>query len=498
MDELNLAKRQAAFEADPTPLPKKERMKLPRGHMIEQDALARARNFAEVNLGYSEQLAIMEADRCLQCPKPYCIDGCPVSVNIPNFIRLLGQGDVKAAADSLLGDNALPCVTGRVCPQETQCEQVCLRAKTGTPVAIGYLERFVADWAITHGDAFEKPHPTPSGKSVAIVGSGPAGLTAAGELIKHGHKVTIFEAFHSAGGVLVYGIPEFRLPKDIVQKEVDRLVADGVEIEPNSIIGKTWTLPELRARFDAVFVAVGAGLPVFMGVPGENLKGVYSANEYLTRVNLMGAYDPNGDTPVLRGKRVAVVGGGNVAMDSVRTARRLGADESVCVYRRSRNELPARIEEVHHAEEEGVRFEFLTAPTEVLSDDKGWVSGLKCVRMELGEPDASGRRRPIEVPGSEFIFPCEMVIVAIGTKSNPLLTSTSPDLKINKWGYIEVDDNLQTSMPGVFSGGDIVRGAATVILAMGDGKHAAQNIHKYLTGTLEAPAPKTDEAAKAH
>ena len=494
MDEPTLKQRHAAFEADPEPLPKKERMKLGRGQMPEQDAMARARNFAEVNLGYTQQLAIMEADRCLQCPKPYCIDGCPVSVNIPNFIRLLGQGDVKAAADSLLGDNALPCVTGRVCPQETQCEQVCLRAKTGTPVAIGYLERFVADWAITHREVFNDAKPTPSGKSVAIVGSGPAGLTAAGELVKHGHKVTIFEAFHSAGGVLVYGIPEFRLPKDIVQKEVDRLVDEGVEIQPNSIIGKTWTLPELRTKFDAVFVAVGAGLPVFMGVPGENLKGVYSANEYLTRVNLMGAYDPNADTPVLRGKRVAVVGGGNVAMDSVRTARRLGADESVCVYRRSRNELPARIEEVHHAEQEGVRFEFLTAPIEVLGDEKGWVSGIKCVRMELGEPDASGRRRPVEIPGSEFIFPCEMVIVAIGTKSNPLLTSTSPDLKINKWGYIEVDDNLQTSMDGVFSGGDIVRGAATVILAMGDGKHAAQNIHKYLTGTLEAPA----EAAEAH
>ena len=317
------------------PLPKKERMKIDRGSMPEQDAMARARNFAEVNLGYSEQLAIIEADRCLQCPKPYCIEGCPVAVNIPNFIRLLGEGNVKGAADSLLGDNALPCVTGRVCPQETQCEQVCLRAKTGKPVAIGYLERFVTDWAINHGDVFEAAHPAPSGKKVAIVGSGPAGLTAAGELTKRGHAVTIFEAFHAAGGVLIYGIPEFRLPKDIVQKEVDRLVADGVEIRHNSIIGKTYTLPELREQFDAIFVAVGAGLPVFMNVPGENFKGVYSANEYLTRVNLMGAYNPDSDTPILHGKRVAVVGGGNVAMDSVRTARRLGAAESVCVYRRS-------------------------------------------------------------------------------------------------------------------------------------------------------------------
>jgi glutamate synthase (NADPH/NADH) small chain len=494
-NDLSLAARAASARE---PLPKKERMKIDRQHMIEQDAMARARNFAEVNLGYTEQLAIIEADRCLQCPKPYCIDGCPVAVNIPNFIRLVGEGDIKAAAESLLGDNALPCVTGRVCPQETQCEQVCLRAKTGKPVAIGYLERFVADWAIEHGDAFERARPAPSGKRVAIVGSGPAGLTAAGELAKRGHAVTIFEAFHATGGVLVYGIPEFRLPKDIVQKEVDRLVAAGVEIRPNSIIGKTYSLPELREQFDAVFVAVGAGLPVFMNVPGENLKGVYSANEYLTRVNLMGAYDPNADTPVLHGQRVAVVGGGNVAMDSVRTALRLGAAESVCVYRRSRAELPARIEEVHHAEEEGVRFEFLTAPVEVLGDEKGWVSGLKCIRMELGEPDDSGRRRPVEIPGSEYIFPCDMVVVAIGTKANPVLTSTSPDLRLNKWGYIEVDDNLQTSMPGVFSGGDIVRGAATVILAMGDGKKAARNIDLYLRGELGAPEPEGEAAAAAH
>ncbi len=375
-------------------------MKIDRGPMPEQDALARARNFAEVNLGYTEQLAILEADRCLQCPKPYCIDGCPVAVNIPNFIRLLGEGNVKGAADSLLDDNALPCVTGRVCPQETQCEQVCLRAKKGKPVAIGYLERFVADWAITHTDVFARATGA-SGKKVAIVGSGPAGLTAAGELVKRGHDVTIFEAFHAAGGVLIYGIPEFRLPKDIVQKEVDRLVADGVKIEPNSIIGKTYTLPELREKFDAVFVAVGAGLPVFMNVPGENLKGVYSANEYLTRVNLMGAYNPDSDTPVLRGQRVAVVGGGNVAMDSVRTARRLGADESMFVYRRSRTELPARIEEVHHAEQEGVRFEFLTAPVEVLGDEKGWVTGLqvhphgarRARRLRPAPPDRDPRLR---------------------------------------------------------------------------------------------------------
>jgi glutamate synthase (NADPH/NADH) small chain len=495
MSSATLAERAATYSE----LPKKERMTIDRGGMIEQDPIERAKNFAEVNLGYTEQLAILEADRCLQCPKPYCIDGCPVQINIPNFIRLVGEGDVKGAAESLLGDNALPCVTGRVCPQETQCEQVCLRGKTGAPVAIGYLERFVADWAINHREELPSLKPAPTGKKVAIVGSGPGGLTAAGELAKRGHSVTIFEAFHAAGGVLVYGIPEFRLPKDIVQKEVDRLVDEGVEIRPNSIIGKTFTLAELRQQFDAVFVAVGAGLPIFMSVPGENLKGVLSANEYLTRVNLMGAWNPDADTPVLHGKRVAVVGGGNVAMDAVRTAKRLGAEEAVIVYRRSRNELPARAEEVHHAEEEGIRFEFLTAPVEVLGDEKGWVSGLKCIRMELGEPDDSGRRRPIEIPGSEFVFPCDIAIPAIGTRANPLLSSTTPELKVNKWGYIEVDDNLQTSMDGVFAGGDIVRGAATVILAMGDGKNAARNIDLYLRGELEAATTGAEaEATAAH
>jgi glutamate synthase (NADPH/NADH) small chain len=473
------------------PLTKKERMQIDRVGMPEQAAELRATNFQEVNLGLTEQLALLEAQRCLECPKPYCIDGCPVRVNIPQFIRLLRDGDVAAAARSLLDDNALPCVTGRVCPQETQCEGVCLRAKTGRPVAIGYLERFVADWAQAHPEALSDAAVAPSGKSVAIVGSGPAGLTAAGELVKRGHAVTIFEAFHAAGGVLVYGIPEFRLPKDIVQAEVDRLVASGVTIEPNAIVGKTYTLPELRERFDAVFVAVGAGLPVFMDVPGENLKGVYSANEDLTRVNLMGAWNPESDTPVLHGQRVVVVGGGNVAMDSVRTARRLGAAEAVCVYRRGREELPARAEEVHHAEQEGVRFEFLLAPVEVLGDESGWVTGLRCVRMELGEPDASGRRRPVPIPGSEFTIACDMVVVAIGTRSNPLLTSTAPDLALNQWGYIVTDAFGMTSMPGVFAGGDIVRGAATVILAMGDGKRAAKAINAYLDGAW----PPADEAA---
>ena len=478
-----------------TGLSKKERMQIQRIDMPEQDAVQRATNFGEVNLGLTEQLAILEAKRCLECPKPYCIDGCPVAVNIPNFIRHLRDGDMEGAAASLLDDNALPCVTGRVCPQETQCEKVCLRAKTGKSVAIGYLERYVADWALRHREGAAAAPAESLGKSVAIVGSGPAGLTAAKELVKRGYEVTIFEAFHAAGGVLIYGIPEFRLPKDIVQAEVDRLVEAGVKIEANAIIGKTYTLPELREQFDAVFIAVGAGLPVFMNVPGENFKGVYSANEYLTRVNLMGAWNPVSDTPVLHGQRVVVVGGGNVAMDSVRTARRLGAASATILYRRSREELPARAEEVHHAEQEGVVFEYLVAPVEVIGDENRWVKAVRCIRMELGEPDASGRRRPVPVEGSEFEIECDMLVVAIGTRSNPLLTQTAPDLEVNQWGYITTDDQGMTSMPGVFAGGDIVRGAATVILAMGDGKRAAMAIHAYLTPPAATVAPEAAPAA---
>src|SRR3990172_3531418 len=481
------------------PLTQKERMAIDRVAMPEQDAVARAGNFREVNLGLTYQLAMLEAERCLMCPKPYCVDGCPVRVNIPRFIRLLREGDLPGAAESLLDDNALPCVTGRVCPQETQCEGVCLRGKKGKSVGIGSLERFVADWAQANPDAVPPQRVGSNGRRVAIVGSGRAGLTAAGELVKHGYDVTIFEAFHAPGGLLIYGIPEFRLPKDIVQAEVNRLIDQGVMIEANAIIGKTFTLPELRERFDAIFIAVGAGLPVFMNVPGENFKGVYSANEYLTRVNLMGAWNEDTETPVLHGQRVVVVGGGNVAMDAVRTSRRLGAAEATIVYRRGRDELPARAEEVHHAESEGIRFEYLAAPTEVLGDDERWVKGIRCQRMELGEPDASGRRRPEPVPGSEFEIECDMVVIAIGTRSNPLLTATAPELDVNQWGYIVTDEYGMTTMPGVFAGGDIVRGAATVILAMGDGKRSAQSIDAYLRGEWPpVPAAEVGAAAAAH
>lgn len=459
----------------------KERLQIGRQKMVEQEPLIRNANFNEVNLGLPEKVALLEAERCLQCRDPKCVAGCPVMVNIPRFIDFLSEGNLAGAAQSLLADNALPSVTGRVCPQETQCEVECIRGHKGLPVAIGYLERFVGDWARGHQDQVPMEIAPRTGRKVAVVGAGPGGLTAAGELARHGHDVTIFEALHKPGGVLVYGIPEFRLPKKIVQAEVARLERAGVKIVCNTIIGRTYTLPELRQQFDAVFIANGAGLPVFMNVPGENFKGVYSANEYLTRVNLMAAYQfPRSDTPVLQGKRVATVGGGNVAMDSARTAKRLGADASIIVYRRTRKEMPARAEEIHHAEEEGLQFEYLVAPVEVLGNEKKWVTGLKCVRMQLGEPDASGRARPVVIPGSEFVVPCDVVVVAIGTRANPLLTATCPELKLNKWGNIVVDDNGMTNLPGVFAGGDIVRGAATVILAMGDGKRAAAAIDEYL------------------
>lgn len=458
----------------------KDRMAIERCVMVEQDAKLRAGNFNEVNQGLSEETALREAKRCLECKNPSCMTGCPVSVNIPRFIGHVMTGDFAAAAESLAKDNALPAVTGRVCPQENQCECHCIRGKKGKPVGIGYLERFVADWARNNLNKEMEKAPA-TGKKVAVVGAGPAGLTAAGELTRAGYDVTVYEALQKAGGVLVYGIPEFRLPKKIVQSQVDSLVKAGVKIQTNSVIGRLWSLDDLRKNFDAVFIANGAGLPVFMNVPGENLKGVYSANEYLTRVNLMKAYTfPENDTPIIKGKRVCVVGGGNVAMDAVRTSKRLGADASIIIYRRGKEEMPARLEEVHHAEAEGIQFQMLTAPLEVIGDENGWVSGLKVQKMELGEPDASGRRRPVPVEGSEYVIPCDIVIVAIGTRSNPLLTSTCPDLKLNRKGNIETDENGMTSIPGVFAGGDIVRGAATVILAMGDGKHAAAAIDNYL------------------
>lgn len=464
-------------------------MQLDRQKMVEQDPLIRNANFGEVNLGLPEKVALIEAERCLRCRDPKCVSGCPVMVNIPRFITFLADGDLAGAAKSLLDDNALPAVTGRVCPQETQCEVECIRGHKGLPVAIGYLERFIGDWVRGHSDQVPVEPVTPSGKKVAVVGAGPGGLTAAGELARRGHSVTIYEALHKPGGVLVYGIPEFRLPKAIVNAEVARLEQAGVKIVCNTVIGRTYTLQELRSEFDAVFIANGAGLPVFMNVPGENLKGVYSANEYLTRINLMAAYEfPRSDTPVVLGKRVVTIGGGNVAMDSARTAKRIGAEASIIVYRRTRNEMPARAEEIHHAEEEKIEFEFLCAPVEVIGNESRWVTGLKCVRMKLGEPDASGRARPVTIPGSEFVIPCDVVVVAIGTRANPLLTATCPDLKLNKWGNILVDDQGMTSLPGVFAGGDIVRGAATVILAMGDGKRAASAMDAYLKQPAAAPA----------
>ena len=459
-----------------------ERMKIVRQSMPEAPAGERAHHFREVNLGLPADLAKVEAQRCLSCKTHECVSGCPVCIDIPGFIKAVEDGDLPKAANILYDANVLPGITGRVCPQETQCEEVCVVGKKGKPVAIGYLERYVADWARENLERTIQLAPA-TGKRVAVVGSGPAGLTCAGELAKLGHDVTVFEALHRPGGVLVYGIPEFRLPKMIVDQEVKALQRMGVKIECNVVIGTTLTLEELLKEegFHAVFVANGAGLPVFQNIPGENLKGVYSANEYLTRVNLMAAYKGmDADTPVLQGQGVVVVGGGNTAMDAIRTGRRLGANPATLVYRRSEKEMPARVEEVHHAKEEGVVFEMLTNPIEVLGDEAGWVRAVRCQRMGLGEPDASGRRRPVPIEGSEFEIPCQVFIEAVGTKSNPLLTQATPDLKLNKWGNIIIDDNGMTSIPGVFAGGDIVRGGATVILAMGDGKKAAAGIHTFL------------------
>ena len=454
-------------------------MAIDRVRMPEQSAGDRVTTFTEVNLGLGEQVAVREAQRCLECKARPCVAGCPVNVHIPEFIAKVAQGDFAAAAEILRRDNALPATTGRVCPQERQCEALCIRGKKGEPVAIGWLERFVADWAQQHLPRPAAPA-AKSGYRVAVVGSGPGGLTAAGELAHMGHDVTVLEALHAPGGVLRYGIPEFRLPKAIVDAEVENLRSAGVKIECNVVVGKTITVEDILQEYDACFIANGAGLPTFLNVPGEQLKGVYSANEYLTRVNLMGAWKNDSRTPVARGAGVVVFGGGNVAMDSVRTARRMGSTRAIIAYRRGREELPARAEEVKHAEEEGVEFMFLVAPLAIVGDEQGWVRAVRLQRMELGEPDASGRRRPVPMAGSEFELPCELAIVAIGTSPNPLLTATCPDMKTDKWGNILVDENLMTSLPGVFAGGDIVRGGATVILAMGDGKKAAAAIDKYL------------------
>jgi glutamate synthase (NADPH/NADH) small chain len=462
-------------------------MKVPRQPMLEQPPLLRATNFKEVNLGYSEELARREAQRCLECAKPTCIDTCPVGVKVKEFVQLIVAGDYMGAAAKIREDNVLPAITGRVCPQEDHCEGGCLMGKKVTPLGIGYLERFAADYEQRHMDRNRIRKAEPTGKKVAIVGSGPSGLTAAGDLVQKGHEVHIFEALHELGGVLVYGIPEFRLPKQIIREQIDYMRAMGVEFETNVVIGKTVTINELMAEegYDAVFIGTGAGAPQFMGIPGEHLNGVYSANEFLTRINLMHAYEfPTYDEPMLdfRGKNVAVIGGGNTALDAIRSALRLGAGKAYVLYRRSEAEMPARIEEVKHAKQEGIEFHMLTAPVEFLSDGKGWLNAARCIRMELGEPDASGRRRPVPIEGSEFELTLSVAVIAIGTNANPLIQSTTPGLATNKRNYIEADPETQrTSRKGVFAGGDIVTGSATVILAMGAGRRAAKSIHEYLT-----------------
>ncbi|MBR6637437.1 MAG: NADPH-dependent glutamate synthase [Lachnospiraceae bacterium] len=449
----------------------------------EQDPKVRATNFEEVCLGYNEEEAKAEASRCLKCKNAQCMKGCPVSIHIPDFIKEVEEGNFAKAYAIISEDSALPAICGRVCPQESQCEGKCVRGIKGEAISIGKLERYVADWARENGIVPKKPERT-NGKKVAVIGSGPAGLTCAGELAKLGYEVTIFEALHEAGGVLIYGIPEFRLPKNsVVKSEVENLKKLGVKIETNVVVGKAVTIDELfeEEGFEAVFIGSGAGLPKFMGIPGEQANGVFSANEYLTRNNLMKAFDPASDTPIVRGRKVAVVGGGNVAMDAARTALRLGAEVYI-VYRRSESELPARVEEVHHAKEEGVIFELLTNPTEILVDENGWVKGMRCVRMELGEPDASGRRSPVEIPGSEFELELDTVIMSLGTSPNPLISSTTKGLEINKRRCIVAEEETgKTTKEGVYAGGDAVTGAATVILAMEAGKKAAKGIHEYLS-----------------
>ena len=465
----------------------KSKINLNRVDMPRQDPLVRAHNYNEVALGYSDAMAKEEAARCIQCPKRPCVAGCPVNVDIPEFVKAVRDDNMPDAVKILKSKNALPAICGRVCPQETQCEQVCSLGKKAAPIAIGRLERYVADWDLGHKESASPTQiPPPTGKKVAIIGSGPAGLTCAADLARLGHQVTMFEALHTAGGVLMYGIPEFRLPKKVVQAEVDYVKSLGVDVQLDSVMGKLATVDELLSTgYDAVFLGTGAGLPMFMDIPGENLNGVYSANEYLTRVNLMKAYlFPEYDTPIKLGKRVAVIGGGNVAMDSARCALRLGADKVYIVYRRSRAEMPARHEEAENAEEEGIIFKLLTNPKQITGDDKGWVKGMECYEMELGEPDASGRRRPVTKQGSEFIMDVDVVVVALGTTPNPLIPATTKGLEITKRGTVVADEQSgKTVKDRVWAGGDVVTGAATVISAMGAGKRAAASIHAFLMGT---------------
>ena len=458
--------------------------KIPRQKMPEQPAKVRRRNFNEVPLGLEEEVAVKESERCLQCKNPGCVQGCPVGIDIPGFISLIKQREFTKSIRHIWKSNSLPAVCGRVCPQESQCEGSCILAKKGEAVAIGNLERYVADRERMTGKGDLPPIAPPTGKRVAVVGSGPSGLTVAGDLIQKGHEVTIFEAFHKPGGVLVYGIPEFRLPKEIVFSEVNFLERLGAKLECNAVIGKSVTVEELfEEGYDAVYLGVGAGLPRFMNIPGENLIGIYSANEYLTRSNLMRAYRfPEYDTPIVIGKDVVVFGAGNVAMDSARTAMRLGADRVRIVYRRSRDEMPARSAEIHHAEEEGIEFHLLTAPTRFLADGKGRVVGVECLQMKLGDPDASGRRSPVPIQDSKFRLECDLAVIAVGAGANPLLSTVTPGLKLNKWGYIIADPETgKTTKKGVWAGGDIVTGSATVILAMGAGRKASDSMHQYLT-----------------
>ena len=465
-------------------IPMKERMKLSRQDMPEREPEERNKDFKEVNQGLDEEAAVKEAMRCLDCVNPQCVMGCPVGIDIPSFVKLIEKRKFLESAQKLKETNSLPAVCGRVCPQETQCEELCnLKKATGTPVAIGNLERFVSDYERKQEKVHVPEISVSTGKKVAVIGSGPGGLTVAGDLARKGHQVTVFEALHVPGGVLAYGIPEFRLPNYILDAEVDYLKKLGVEFKMNFVVGMTMTIKDLRKEgYHAFYIGTGAGLPNFMDLPGENLIGIYSANEYLTRVNLMRANEfPEYDTPVFLGEKAVVLGGGNVAMDSVRTAQRLGAKEATIVYRRSRKEMPSREEEIHHAEQEGIQFHFLTNPIRYISDDNNHVKAMECIQMELGEPDSSGRRRPIPIEGSEFIMEVDLVVVAIGNSPNPLIGKVTPGLKIGKWGNVEVDWNtMATSLEGVFAGGDIVRGGATVILAMGDARVAAREMHKYL------------------